>query len=184
MTTPRSTSFRPALGFLLGFAAGMADVFFLRAVGISMMVDGVDRTLAVVLFFAINFGVLGAVIGVLIDSRRAIRAQSHVIEEQYGELEETQRELLESRTLAAVGQLSSGVAHEVRNPLGVIRASASMILEDAEPGSDTEDAAGVQEWADDMKGGDQHGSRAQEGSELHDFGLCHGWRLALPQALR
>lgn len=141
MTTPRSTSFRPALGFLLGFAAGMADVFFLRAVGISMMVDGVDRTLAVVLFFAINFGVLGAVIGVLIDSRRAIRAQSHVIEEQYGELEETQRELLESRTLAAVGQLSSGVAHEVRNPLGVIRASASMILEDAEPGSDTEDAA-------------------------------------------
>ena len=141
MTSQKSTSFRPWLGFLLGFAAGMADVFFLRALGISMIIDGVDRTLFVVLFFAINFGFLGAVIGVLIDSRRAIRSQADVIAEQYDELEETQRELLESRTLAAVGQLSSGVAHEVRNPLGVIRASASMILEDAEPDSDTADAA-------------------------------------------
>lgn len=42
----------------------------------------------------------------------------------YKELEETQQELIQSKTLAALGEFAAGLAHEIRNPLANIHASA------------------------------------------------------------
>jgi two-component system sensor histidine kinase HydH len=51
-------------------------------------------------------------------------------------LEASQRLALQNEKLAAIGRLAAGIAHEVRNPLGVIRASASMVREHFTPGEE------------------------------------------------
>lgn len=47
------------------------------------------------------------------------------------ELKEAQASLRRSERLAALGQLTAGLAHELRNPLGTIRASAEMMMKPA-----------------------------------------------------
>ena len=47
-----------------------------------------------------------------------------LVKERTNELEATQEELVKHEKLAVLGQLTSTVSHELRNPLGVIRSSA------------------------------------------------------------
>jgi two-component system sensor histidine kinase HydH len=44
--------------------------------------------------------------------------------------------VLQNEKLAAIGRLAAGIAHEVRNPLGVIRSSAAMVQEGFAAGED------------------------------------------------
>ncbi|MDX1432846.1 MAG: PAS-domain containing protein [Gammaproteobacteria bacterium] len=50
-----------------------------------------------------------------------------LVEARSRELEATQRELLRTERLAAIGQLTGTVSHELRNPLGTIRSSFSVV---------------------------------------------------------
>src|SRR5262249_26835404 len=75
----------------------------------------------------------------VVENRRQVELYQTLAEELVEtnrRLEQAQAEARRSERLAALGQLSAGWAHEIRNPLGVIKGSAEMLnkrLANAEP---------------------------------------------------
>lgn len=75
----------------------------------------------------------------VVENRRQVtryQALSQTLEETNRQLQRAEAEARRSERLAALGQMSAGLAHEIRNPLGVIKGSAEMLaqkLADAPP---------------------------------------------------
>ena len=65
----------------------------------------------------------------MIEGRRRDREQSASSEAQMEAIEAARARLVQSEKLAALGQLSATIAHEVRNPLAVIRSAAQSLGE-------------------------------------------------------
>ena len=71
-----------------------------------------------------------------IEARRA-QAAAEQLAEANRNLQEAEAAVRRSERLAALGQLSAGLAHELRNPLGTIRASAEVLFKSVPEGSET-----------------------------------------------
>lgn len=57
------------------------------------------------------------------------QALSETLEETNRQLQRAESDARRSERLAALGQMSAGLAHEIRNPLGVIKGSAEMLTQ-------------------------------------------------------
>jgi signal transduction histidine kinase len=63
--------------------------------------------------------------------------KTHKLELAYGQLEEAQRQIIQTEKLSSLGTLVAGVAHEINNPIGIIANRVEVLrLEHEEPGLD------------------------------------------------
>jgi signal transduction histidine kinase len=72
-------------------------------------------------------GESGAPLSVPVRSDDELGALAGAFNRMSGELERTQRELVEAEKFAFVGELAAGVAHEIRTSLGVLKSSSQIL---------------------------------------------------------
>jgi len=118
-------------GVAAGLAVAAADTLMLAALGISFEMNGRNVTLLVAVFFGSSFALLGYLLGAMIEARRRDRRAAAVIQAQIETISAARARLVQSEKLAALGQLATAIAHEIRNPLAIIRSAAQGLGEAA-----------------------------------------------------
>ena len=116
-------------GMLAGVALGIADTTIAHALGFTFSMNGHESGWLVGAFFGTSFAFLGFLIGYVVEGRQRDRHAAEVIQAQMATINAARARLVQSEKLAALGQLSATIAHEVRNPLAVIRSSAQSLSE-------------------------------------------------------
>ena len=112
-------------GLIVSLAVGLA--FYPHAFIATCSSCG--STLDKIIEMALYLGV-GLLTGTLSDHLHHARNDlQHTLEEKSA----MEAELMRSTRLAAVGQLSAGLAHEIRNPLASIQGSAEVLADDFDP---------------------------------------------------
>jgi signal transduction histidine kinase/CheY-like chemotaxis protein len=130
----RFSADRAVMGRRLGIAVGLAGGVTAVLAGQGWLVAGLGATTALAVGWArdrqsqfqYNSSTLSSQMEELIDAKRRLQ-------EDYTALQDAQQLLREKDRLASLGELSAKVAHELRNPLGIIKGSAQIIADSDRP---------------------------------------------------
>lgn len=114
-----------SISFLLGVVYTATAVLL----GLEFRLGETDVTWWVGGTIEITFAVFGHLLGLMVESRRGERAAAERSRRQMEELAALQGRLAQLEKLASLGQLAGAVAHEVRNPLAIIRSQAQNLRE-------------------------------------------------------
>jgi len=116
-------------GTALGLATGLFDAKVMGVLGVEFALNGDNVMLPVGAYFGVSFATLGYLLGVVAAGRRRDRVAAAIIQQQMQDLQQVRVRLAQSEKLAALGQLSAAIAHEVRTPLAVMRSASQNISE-------------------------------------------------------
>ena len=125
-------------GSTLGAAVSLTHYIGMKAavfVGYPSSPDPIAPEGIAPMVFAITLGVLVAAVNILgmnlfFKYRELARLNSQKNQEQQvliRELQEAQQQLIQSEKMASVGQLASGIAHEINNPIGFVNSNISAL---------------------------------------------------------
>ena len=121
--------FGPWIGLLAAFVTSSIYVVHIERDWTSFPVYSFNQYAEIMLYH-----VIAVIIGVLSQrerrQRKRLERTSSELSEAYEKLRQTFEQIRKSDRLAALGELSAGIAHEIRNPLSSIKGSAE-ILEEA-----------------------------------------------------
>ncbi len=88
------------------------------------------------LLYLTTFPIAGFLTYELLEANRAATRRAQIAAEQLAEanrhLQEAEAQVRRTERLAALGQLSAGLAHEIRNPLSTIKGSAEMLIKNVD----------------------------------------------------
>ncbi len=103
------------------FAVGATYMMLALSLGFELRLGGHDVTLLGAIVLELTFGLFGFWIGRGVEARGWERRAAAERESQLQRLSELQARLAQTEKLAVLGQVASAIAHEVRNPLAIIR---------------------------------------------------------------
>jgi signal transduction histidine kinase len=124
------------LGGGLGTAGLICAVYLPHILTVNHGLMTTGYLLEIPIFFAVG-GLTGLIVDRQAQYRHGLERQAETLERSHRELKEQTRLLLEKEVqlrradrLSALGQLSAGLAHEIRNPLGAIKGAVEILADD------------------------------------------------------
>jgi two-component system, NtrC family, sensor histidine kinase HydH len=91
-----------------------------------------QKILEMILYLAVGT-VTGTLVSRLKGTQRRLESTAGDLEQSIHQLRSAEEKLVQEAQLAAVGRLSAGLAHEIRNPLASIKGSAELLADDFGP---------------------------------------------------
>jgi two-component system, NtrC family, sensor histidine kinase HydH len=91
-----------------------------------------QKILEMVLYLAVGI-TTGSLVSRVKKTQDQLRRTARDLQGSIEQLRSTEEQLIQAAKLAAVGRLSAGLAHEIRNPLASIKGSAEILADDFPP---------------------------------------------------